>query len=485
MRRVWLVVAVLAAAGCKDAFRARPEVVAEAGGQELSVDRLAQLMVGIKGVPASRDAAEFIATMWVDHTLFAQAVAGGNTLTDSLTATRVLWPELAELRGTRWHDSLLARRAPLTPATADSVYASDATRLLQHILVRVEPNAEPPARQAAQKKIDGIYARLKGGADFAALARQLSEDPASKSDGGYLPPSPRGKFVTAFDSAGWSLAPGGMTNVVETPFGYHIIRRPPAAEVRDRLLAFARERTGFVLDSVYLESLGVQRHLKVEAGAPAAMRAAIADRDGARRSTKTLATFERGALTVSDFLRWVSALGPNWAADLGKQPDSSLVSFVKLIAQNQLLLQQADSAGIHIGTDEWASLTQRYAGQVDTLRLMLDLSAADISDPSAAASDRSRVAAMKIATYWDRVLAGTARPRPIPGQLAGILREEAKFSLDQAALLRAVEVATALKSSTDSAASASGSAGLPPGLPAGAPVFVAPPGAVPPTDGLH
>ncbi len=485
MRRVWLVVAVLVATGCKDAFRARPEVVAEAGGQELSVDRLAQLMVGIKGVPVSRDAAEFMANMWVDHTLFSQAVAGGNPLTDSLTATRVLWPELAELRGTRWHDTLLARRSPATTATADSVYASDGTRLLQHILVRVEPNAEPPARTAAKKKADAIYSRLTGGADFATLARQVSEDPASKSDGGYLPPSARGKYVTAFDSAGWSLAPGGMTNVVETPFGYHIIRRPPATEVRDRLLVFARERMGFVLDSVYLETLGAQKRLKVEAGAPAAMRAAIADRDGERRSTRVLAAFDGGALTVGDFLRWVSALGPNWAADLGKQPDSSLTGFVKLIAQNHLLLQQADSAGVDIGRDEWASLMQRFTGQVDTLKLMLDLSAADISDPSTAKSDRSRVAAMKIATYWDRVLAGTARPRPIPGQLSGILREEAEFSLDQAALLRAVEVATALKAAKDSAASASGSPGLPPGAPPGAPVFVAPPGAIPPTDGLH
>lgn len=485
MRRVWLVLAVLATAGCKDAFRARPEVVAEAGGQELSVDRLAQLMVGIKGVPASREAAEFIANMWVDQTLFSQAVAGGKSLTDSLTATRVLWPELAELRGTRWHDTLLARRAPLTPATADSVYGSAETRLLQHILVRVEPNAEPPARAAAKKKIDVIYARVKGGADFAALARQVSEDPGSKPDGGYLPPSPRGKFVTAFDSAGWSLAPGGMTSVVETPFGYHIIRRPPAAEVRDRLLAFARERMGVVLDSIYLDTLGVQKRLKVEAGAPAAMRAAIADRDRARSSTKPLATFDGGVLTVSDFLRWVGALGPTWAADLGKQPDSSLASFVKLIAQNQLLLQQADSAGIRVGADEWASLQQRYAGQVDTLKLMLDLSAADISDPSTTESARSRVAAMKIASYWDRIISGAVRPRPIPTQLAGILRENAKFSLDQAALLRAVEVAATLKAAKDSTAAASGTPTLPPGAPPGAPLIVAPPGSVPPREGVQ
>ncbi|MEO8633931.1 MAG: peptidylprolyl isomerase [Gemmatimonadales bacterium] len=481
MRRVWLGVAVLAATGCKDAFRARPEVVAEAGGQELSVDRLAQLMVGIKGVPANREAAEFIANMWVDQTLFAQAIAGGNPLTDSLTATRVLWPELAELRGTRWHDSLLARRAPLTPTTADSLYNSDDIRLLQHILVRVEPNAEPPARAAAKKKVDGLYARVKSGADFATLARQVSDDPASKSGGGYLPPARRGAYVTAFDSAGWTLAPGAMSPVVESPFGFHIIRRPAAAEVRDRMLVFVRERLGAALDSMYLDSLGMQKKLVVESDAPAAMRAAIADRDRARGSSKALATFNGGTLTVADFVKWVGALGPNWAADLGKQPDSSLTSFVKLIAQNHLLLQQADSAGIDISTDEWASLKQRYVGQIDTLKQMLDLTAGDISDPATAESARSRVAAMKIATYWDRIASGAVRPRPIPGQLAGILREGAKISMDQAALQRAVEVTGVLKAAKDSSSAASGSPTMPPGTP----MIVAPPGSVPPTEGVH
>lgn len=471
MRRWAMVTMVVGVAltGCnkmKDAFRARPEIAAEAGGQELKAERLAALMAGIKGVPMSREAAEFISGMWVDQTLFAQAVASGRDLTDSATASAVLWPELAELIGSRWHDTLVARRAPLTPGMADSVYNAGDIRLLQHILIRLEPNAEPPAKAAGLKKAQATLARVERGGDFAKLAKELSDDPGSKPEGGYLPPAPRGKWVTAFDSAGWTLAPGQRTGLVESPFGYHIIRRPPAAEVQDRLLAYARERVGAMLDSIYLDSMGIRRGLKVERGAAVAMREALTDRDAAARSTTPLARYDRGALTVADFMRWVNALGPSWAADLVARPDSMLSHFVRLLAQNQMLLQQADSAGIHPSDTEWAGLMQRYRGQIDTLRMSLGLSAGDLSDPAMPAPDRERAASIKIESYWDRVANGGPRPRPIPAQLATLLRQQGEHRIDQAGLLRAVELAKEKRASADSAGAAgSGRGGAPPVTP--------------------
>jgi hypothetical protein len=465
-------VAVLALAGCdkmKDALRARPEVAAEAGGQELRAERLASLMAGIKGVPMSREAAEFISGMWVDQTLFAQAIASGRDLTDSVTAREVLWPELAELIGTRWHDTLVAHRAPLTPAMADSVYNAGNIRLLQHILIRVEPNAEPPAKAAGRKKAEAALARVEQGGDFARLARDLSDDPGSKLDGGYLPPAPRGKWVTAFDSAGWSLAPGGRTGLVESPFGYHIVRRPPLSEVQDRILAYARERVGAVLDSIYLDSLGAHRGLTVERGAPGVMREALTERDKAMVSTTPLAKYDHGSLTVADFMRWVNALGPAWAADLVGRPDSMLTHFVRLLAQNQILLQQADSAGIHPSSVEWAGLMQRYRGQIDTLRMSLGLSAADLSDPATPASDRARAASLKIESYWDRVATGGPRPRPIPAQLAALLRQQTEHRIDQAGLLRAVELAKEQRARADSTRAPVGAPPAPGAVPGGGP----------------
>jgi hypothetical protein len=458
-----MVVAVLVGTGCKEMWQARPDVVAEASGQTLKAERVAELMSKIKGFPLSREAAEFLANMWVDHTIFAQALAGGRDLADSATAAQVLWPELAELKAGRFHDSLVAGRVPITDRVADSIYDADEVRLLQHILIKLEPNAEPPARAAALQKAQRTLARARSTGDFGRLAGELSDDPGSRRDSGYLPPAPKGQFVTAFDSAGWTLAPGAMTGLVETPFGFHIIRRPPAAEVRDRLLGFARDRIGIQLDSIYLDSLAAQHHLRVERGAAQALRDAIADRSAAVRSTRALARYDGGELTVAGFMRWAASLPPSWSSQVLQQPDSSLTAFVEIIGKNELLLREADSAGVQPSPTEWASMYQAYQAQLDTLRMSLGLSASEIGDQAASAADRSRVAAMKLESYWDKLATGGAKPRPIPPQLANVLRQEARFSVEQAGIARAIELATALKQEEEQAKTSPGQA---PGAPA-------------------
>lgn len=475
MRR-WLagsMMAVVLTTGCKDAFRARPEIVAEAAGQELKIEHLAKLLAGIKSVPISKEAAELVINMWVDHTLFAQAVASGRNLTDSATAAQVLWPEISELIGSRWHDSLLSSKVNATPATADSIYNGNEVRLLQHVLIRVQPNAEPPALAAAKKKAEMVLGRVVKGENFAKLAKEFSEDPGSASNGGYYPPAPRGKYVTAFDSAGWSLAPGARTDIVETPFGFHIIRRPPATEVREQMIEFAKFRMGLVLDSIYLENLGERHGLKVESKAVERMRNAVVSRDKAIISKEPLVKYDTGALTVSDFMRWVSGLGPQWASDIGSRPDSSLVAFAKLITQNQLLLKQADSAGIQVPTEIWTQMKAQYDGQIDSLRILLGVTEADLTDPATSAADRKKVAALKVETYWDHLATGTAdRPRPVPAQLSMILRQTTEHTIDNTGLARSLDMARELKARVDGS-----DPNAPPGLPPGMPVITAPGGA--------
>jgi peptidyl-prolyl cis-trans isomerase C len=74
-----------------------------------------------------------------------------------------------------------------------------------------------------RKQIDELLKRARGGADFAALAKQYSEDPGSKDNGGEYK-FPRGQMVAEFEAAAFALKPGEISDVVTTQFGYHIIK---------------------------------------------------------------------------------------------------------------------------------------------------------------------------------------------------------------------------------------------------------------------
>ncbi len=90
--------------------------------------------------------------------------------------------------------------------------------------VVVSPQPSDSARQAALNEASEVRQKLLNGEDFEQLARRYSDDPGTKEKGGELGWFRRGQFVPAFDRAAFSLRPGQISPVVETPFGFHIIR---------------------------------------------------------------------------------------------------------------------------------------------------------------------------------------------------------------------------------------------------------------------
>jgi hypothetical protein len=440
--------------GCsnfRDLFSAHADLAAEAGGQQLSSQRLAQIMGGPKGARISREAADFFANVWVDYSLLGQAVAEGKLPLDSASVAEAVWPELTELKGSHWHDTLMARRSAVTDASIDSLYQSPDVRLLQHILFSARTATDTAQKAEAKQKAEAALAQIRKGADFGKLALTLSQDPGSKADSGYLPPSPRGRFVPAFDSAGWTLAPGQVSGLVETPFGYHIIKRPALEAGRGRLADYLKERAGIRLDSLYMDSIATASKMEVVSGAPATMRSAAASPDQFRTSDKALVKYNGGALTVKDYLRWVRALPAQYTSQLQQAPDSMLERFARILTQNVLLLQEADVNKISITPTEWASLKQRYDSELDTLRMEMGLQGGDLTDSSIATRDREKVAGLKVETYLDKLVQGKGRLRPLPAALATLLRERFPYRIHDAGLNRAVEIATEAKAKADSA----------------------------------
>lgn len=96
-----------------------------------------------------------------------------------------------------------------------------------HILLMYAGSERSTAKRSKEEAFSGIQSiksQLDTGADFSALAQQNSDCP-SKAQGGDLGAFGRGQMVGPFEDAAFSLPVGGTSEIIETPFGYHIVHR--------------------------------------------------------------------------------------------------------------------------------------------------------------------------------------------------------------------------------------------------------------------
>jgi peptidyl-prolyl cis-trans isomerase C len=162
-------------------------------------------------------------------------------------------------------------------AADDGGFATPEERRVRHILIGHKT-------ENARARADEVLEKLRNGADFAALAKEYSEDPGSREKGGDLGSFGRGRMVKPFEDAAFGLAsPGDIAGPVETQFGFHVLRleeiRPPgrkpyeefSAEIKrgirskisaDRRVEILRpiQEGGFDIDKKAMESFAQQKH---------------------------------------------------------------------------------------------------------------------------------------------------------------------------------------------------------------------------------
>lgn len=103
----------------------------------------------------------------------------------------------------------------------------------RHILIKTDPSASEEDKKKLKAKAEKVVEKLKKGEDFAKLALEVSDDPGTKAKGGDLDFFPKGTMIPAFEEAAFALKPGEMSGLVETEYGYHIIK---VEEKKDALL---------------------------------------------------------------------------------------------------------------------------------------------------------------------------------------------------------------------------------------------------------
>ena len=134
-------------------------------------------------------------------------------------------------------------------------FGKEAQVRAQHILVTPKSQS-PDDKLAALKKIRDIRDRVAAGSDFAEEAAAHSDCPSGKQAGGSLGWFSHGMMVKEFDEAAFALPVGGLSDIIETQFGFHVILKndeqpesiPEFSEVRERVLDLIRhERRGRAL----------------------------------------------------------------------------------------------------------------------------------------------------------------------------------------------------------------------------------------------
>lgn len=130
----------------------------------------------------------------------------------------------------------------------------------RHILIKVSPEAGEAEKALAREKIAAVQKKLTAGADFAEMAKEFSEGP-SNTRGGDLGYFGRGRMVKPFEEAAFALAPGQVSEVVETPFGYHLIKVEDKREASTIPYEQAKDRLRQYVQRTKLQE-AVQKHIQ-------------------------------------------------------------------------------------------------------------------------------------------------------------------------------------------------------------------------------
>ena len=158
-------------------------------------------------------------------------------------------------------EATLAKESRIKAEDVEKAYGEDKTASVRHILLFTQGKNEQE-KADIRKKIEDILAKAKAGEDFAALAKQFSEDPGSKDNGGLYQDFARGAMVKPFEDAAFSVPVGQISGIVETAYGYHILQvvdrkkeTRPLDEVRAEIEARIKQGRQVDAFSTYITKL--------------------------------------------------------------------------------------------------------------------------------------------------------------------------------------------------------------------------------------
>lgn len=359
--RVGAMALFLATASCQgfgDAMTGHTHLVARAADHDLTVDETVTLFLQNPMLSAQPDVIRAVAELWIDYTLLATAAMEDSTLSD-VDVGPLVEPAVQQSIFRRLRDEVIGADTVMTDEQVAAAYAENQPGVqirARHILLRVPPNATVQQRDSVAQAAEALRARAVAGEDFAELARQYSDDTGSASRGGDLGKFGRGQMVGPFEDAAFALGVGEISDVVETPFGFHIIkveeRDQPSMDdlgpdFRERALA-DRQQT---LIEAYVDSLVAGRDIEPVDGADEVARDLANDpsRELSRRAaSRPLARYDGGAVTAEEYQQVVRRSAPRDRARLASMSKEETDQVLESLASNEIVIEDAERRGITV-----------------------------------------------------------------------------------------------------------------------------------------
>lgn len=324
--------------------------LAEAGGQRLTVEEAAQLILDHSTLPGDSQVVRAVAELWVDYTLLAQRL-GDDTSLVSLDVDELVRGALEEEMLARLSDEVIEADTVVGDEELAERFAAEmpgAQATASQILLLFPPGATSRQRDSVRAAADGLRDRIEAGADFATLAERFSADRGSAARGGSMGTFERGQMLAAVDSAVFRLTPGETSEPVATELGYHLLLlerlevpnlSEAGAEFRQRI---QRERVGEA-EAAYVALLDSASGLAF-ADDGLALARALAETTPAslsdRAARRPLLTWAGGAYTARDFLDLIR-FSPGGAESVADATGPELEAALRRVARRELLLTEA------------------------------------------------------------------------------------------------------------------------------------------------
>ena len=450
-----IVTAVTACGALKDAMTSHQDVVARAGNQELTVTQLSEMLASSQ-VPLRPDVARSVAQLWVNYQLLGQAAAANDTLHTDELAEQGMWSAIDQMRLAAMFEQYTATVGRPDSTKFQAAYEAGELLGAAHILLTKQPDGLGTAVNDSIKREAERIARSVTSANFASVARARSQDPGSKDRGGDYGVFPPGTMVPEFEAAIKSVPPGGITGVVETQFGYHIIRRSTWNEVKDQFGQTYGQIVQQRAESTFFAEAEKGANIEVKSSAARIVKAIAEDVDAYRGDRTVIATSRSVDLSAGRMAMWVAAFPPQAQIrpQIAEAADSVIPSFVMNIMRNELLLKRADSLGIKADTARVREAREAFFGAVTGSMTALGIAPAQLADTTDDRKAREAFAGNRVTAFVQSLLRSQVEYIDVPEQVVLVLRDRYEARVIPAGLDRALAEATKLRTAADSAAAA-------------------------------